>query len=70
MVFRFVIGKTNDSQKTKTVEKEMKKYNDFLRIDYEEEHISSAKKTYDYLIYNCLSIKMRLHVRVIKYNIL
>ena len=61
-MFRFVIGKASDSQKIQTLDKEMKKYDDILGIDHEEENISSAKKTYDYLMCINLRIIMLLHV--------
>eukprot|EP00250_Pteridium_aquilinum_P007902 c17522_g1_i1 orf=451-1611(+) len=45
LAFRFVIGKTADSQKMAELDEEIEKYNDFLRIDFEEEYLNLPKKT-------------------------
>lgn len=45
LAFRFVIGKTADSRKMAELDEEIEKYNDFLRIDFEEEYLNLPKKT-------------------------
>lgn len=45
LAFRFVIGKTKNSQKMAELDEEIEKYNDFLRIDFEEEYLNLPKKT-------------------------
>ncbi|MCO5576009.1 hypothetical protein L7F22_029816 [Adiantum nelumboides] len=46
LAFRFIIGKTADSHKMAELDDEIEKYNDFLRIDFEEEYLNLPKKTY------------------------
>ncbi|KAH9309981.1 hypothetical protein KI387_037892, partial [Taxus chinensis] len=45
LAFRFVIGRKNDANKTIELEKEVKKYNDFLRVDTEEDYHKLQYKT-------------------------
>lgn len=45
LAFRFIIGKTADSRKMAELNEEIKKYNDFVRIDFEEEYLNLPKKT-------------------------
>ncbi|GLJ38607.1 hypothetical protein SUGI_0787180 [Cryptomeria japonica] len=45
LAFRFVIGQKNDATKMRELESEIKKYNDFLRVDTEEDYHKLQYKT-------------------------
>lgn len=45
LVFRFIIGRTNDKSKMSALKEEVKKYDDFLLIDIEEEYSKLPYKT-------------------------
>lgn len=45
LAFRFVIGRSKDAKKMADLEKEIKKYRDFVILDVEEEYLRLPYKT-------------------------
>lgn len=45
LVFRFVIGRTNDRSKMSALKKEISEYDDFILLDIEEEYSKLPYKT-------------------------
>lgn len=52
LVFRFIIGRTNDRSKMSALKEEVAKYDDFLLLDIEEEYSKLPYKTLVLTYYN------------------
>lgn len=52
LVFRFIIGRTNDRGRMSALKEEVTKYDDFLLIDIEEEYSKLPYKTLVLTYYN------------------